>query len=76
MSIPNLGTNLSKGRTIMLNPNPTLDFKADCFNIVDKVISEVGRNKVLINIKDMRSGKRFVDSGPWNIKGKMMNLQR
>ncbi|KAL4276949.1 hypothetical protein AHAS_Ahas20G0258300 [Arachis hypogaea] len=44
-------------------------------NPTDVSISEVGRNEALISVKDNNKGKRFLDSGPWNIKGNLLNLQ-
>ncbi|KAL4321620.1 hypothetical protein AHAS_Ahas14G0128700 [Arachis hypogaea] len=45
-------------------------------NPSDVSISEVGRNKVLISFKDSRLGKRFLNNGPWNVRGNLMNLQQ
>ncbi|KAL4294301.1 hypothetical protein AHAS_Ahas18G0214400 [Arachis hypogaea] len=38
-------------------------------------IFEVGR-KFLINFSDRRRGMQILDSGPWCIKGNLINLQR
>ncbi|KAL4365999.1 hypothetical protein AHAS_Ahas07G0162200 [Arachis hypogaea] len=45
-------------------------------NPKDMSISEMKRNKVLINFKDSRMGMRFLNNDPWNIRGNLLNLQR
>ncbi|KAL4286441.1 hypothetical protein AHAS_Ahas19G0086500 [Arachis hypogaea] len=47
-----------------------------CDNPKHVSISEVGRNKVLVSFKDIRTGNRIIKNGPWNVKRHLLNLQR
>ncbi|RYQ97023.1 hypothetical protein Ahy_B08g092995 [Arachis hypogaea] len=39
------------------------------------VISDVGRNKVLISFRDKNKGIQICKGGPWSIRGNLLNLQ-